>query len=131
MRKMRYFAGSFWSPVTDARLQQLEAEGLSAAKIAAKLGVSRNAVIGRSQRLRGLSSTFPYYLREQEKARARTAARKRKMEPVLSKFHQDLARGVARKEAIIRARKAGATLQAIGDVVGLTREWVRQISIGQ
>jgi hypothetical protein len=29
------------------------------------------------------------------------------------------------------ARKAAATLQAIGDVVGLTREWVRQISIDQ
>jgi hypothetical protein len=29
------------------------------------------------------------------------------------------------------ARKAAATLQAIGDVVGLTREWARQISIDQ
>jgi AraC-like DNA-binding protein len=69
--KMRYFAGSFWTPDTDTRLQRLEAQGLSAAKIAAKLGVSRNSVIARSQRLRGLSRTFPSYLREQEKARAR------------------------------------------------------------
>ena len=61
MSKMRYFGGSFWTPVTDTRLQQLEAEGLSAAKIAAKLGVSRNSVIARSQRLRGLSRTFPSY----------------------------------------------------------------------
>ena len=52
---MRYFSGSFWTPDTDARLQRLEAQGLSAAKIAAKLGVSRNSVIARSQRLRGLS----------------------------------------------------------------------------
>ena len=131
MRKMRYFSGSFWTPDTDARLQRLEAQGLSAAKIAAKLGVSRNSVIARSQRLRGLSRTFPSYLREQEKARASIAARKRKMDAVLSKLRQEIARGVARNEAIIRARKAGATLQAIGDVVGLTREWVRQISIGQ
>jgi transcriptional regulator with XRE-family HTH domain len=49
--KMRYFAGSFWTPDTDTRLQRLEAQGLSAAKIAAKLGVSRNSVIARSQRL--------------------------------------------------------------------------------
>jgi hypothetical protein len=59
--KMRYFAGSFWTPDTDTRLQRLEAQGLSAAKIAAKLGVSRNSVIARSQRLRGLSRTFPSY----------------------------------------------------------------------
>jgi DNA-directed RNA polymerase sigma subunit (sigma70/sigma32) len=57
--------------------------------------------------------------------------RKRKMDAVLSKLRQGIARGIARNEAIIRARKAGATLQAIGDVVGLTREWVRQIVIQQ
>jgi hypothetical protein len=131
MRKMRYFSGSFWTPDTDARLQGLEAQGLSAAKIASKLGVSRNSVIARSQRLRGLSRTFPSYLREQENARARIAARKRKMDIVLSKLRQDIARSVARNEAIIRARKAGATLQAIGDVVGLTREQVRQIMLQQ
>jgi hypothetical protein len=33
---MRYFAGSFWTPKTDAQLQRLEAK--TAAKIAAKLG---------------------------------------------------------------------------------------------
>jgi hypothetical protein len=53
------------------------------------------------------------------------------MDAVLSKLRQEIARGIARNEAIIRARKAGATLQAIGDVVGLTREWVRQIVIQQ
>jgi hypothetical protein len=126
---MRYFSGSFWTPDTDARLQRLEAQGLSAAKIAAKLGVSRNSVIARSQRLRGLWRTFPSYLREQVKARARIAARKRKIEPVLSALARQIARGVARNQAIIRARKAGATLQAIGDVVGLTRERVRQIML--
>jgi transposase len=127
MRKMRYFAGRFWTPITDAQLQRLEAQGLSAAKIAAKLGVSRNSVIARSQRLRGLSRTFPSYLREQEKARASIAARKRKMNALLSKLRQEIARGIPRNEAIIRARKAGATLQAIGEVLGVTRQRVRQI----
>jgi GcrA cell cycle regulator len=135
MSRMRYFGGSFWTPVTDTRLQQLEAEGLSAAKIAAKLGTTRGSVISRSQRLRGLHRTFPSFLQQEREARARSAARqkerKRKMDAVLSKLRQEIARGIARNEAIIRARKAGATLQAIGDVVGLTREWVRQISIDQ
>jgi hypothetical protein len=131
MRKMRYFSGSFWTPDTDARLQRLEAQGLSAAKIAAELGTTRASVIARSQRLRGLKQTFPSYLREQENAHARIAARQRKMDIVLSKLRHDLTRGIARNKAIIRARKAGATLQGIGDVVGLTREWVRQISIDQ
>jgi hypothetical protein len=118
MRKMRYFAGSFWTPITDARLQQLEAQGLSAAKIAAKPGVSRNAVIGRSQRLRGPYRTFPSFLRREREARARSAARQKerqkKTDAVLAKIRQGLARGVARNVAMIQARKAGATLQAIG-----------------
>ena len=117
MRKMRYFAGSFWTPITDARLQQLEAQGLSAAKIADKLGTTRNSVIGRSQRLRGLYRTFPFFLRREREARARSAARQKerqkKTDAVLAKIRQDLAR-VARNVAMIQARKAGATLQAIG-----------------
>jgi hypothetical protein len=84
-------------------------------------------VIGRSQRLRGLYRTFPSYLRGQEEARGKSAARKRKMDAVLSKFRQEIARGVARNEAIAHARKAGATLQAIGEVLGVTRQRVRQI----
>jgi hypothetical protein len=127
MIRMRYFAGSFWTPITDARLQQLEAQGLSAAKIADKLGTTRNSVIGRSQRLRGLSRTFPSYIREREEARAKTAEYQREMEAVLSKIRQEIARGVTRKQAIAHARKAGATLQAIGEVLGVTRQRVRQI----
>jgi hypothetical protein len=42
----------------------------------------------------------------------------------------NVARGQFRM-SLDMARKAAATLQAIGDVVGLTREWVRQISIDQ
>jgi hypothetical protein len=117
----------FLDTYADARLQQLEAQGFSAAKIAAKLGTTRGSVIARSLRLRGLSRRFPSYLREQEKARARIAAHKREMEAVLSKIRQEIARGVTRKQAIAQAREAGATLQAIGEVLGLTKERVRQI----
>jgi hypothetical protein len=45
---------SSWTPARDRRLQALEAEGFSAAQIAKKLGTTRNAVIGRSRRLRGI-----------------------------------------------------------------------------
>ena len=55
------------------------------------------------------------------------AADRRDDDAALAKFRQDLARGVARDVAIIQARKAGATLQAIGNVLGLTKERVRQI----
>ena len=131
MRKMRYFAGSFWTPTTDTRLQQLEAQGLSAAKIAEKLGTTRNSVTGRSQRLRGLYRTFPSFLQREREARAKSAARQkecqRRTDAALAKFRQDLVRGVARDVAIIQARKAGATLQAIGNVLGLSKERVRQI----
>ena len=46
---------------------------------------------------------------------------------MLSKFRQEIARGVARNEAIADARKAGATLTAIGELLGITRQSVRQI----
>ena len=131
MTKMRYFSGSFWTPKKDAQLQRLEAKGLSAAQIAEKLGTSRNSVSGRSQRLRGVNRRFPSFLRREREARARSAARqkerRRKTDAVLAKFRQDLARGVARYVATIQARKAGATLQAIGDVLGVTKERVRQL----
>ena len=37
----------------------------------------------------------------------------------------------ARNVAVIQARKAGATLRAIGDLLGLTKERVRQIVDGR
>jgi DNA-directed RNA polymerase sigma subunit (sigma70/sigma32) len=43
------------------------------------------------------------------------------------KCGHEIARGVERNQAIAKARKTGATLKAIGDAVGLTRQRVRQI----
>jgi len=43
----------FWTPERDEELKRHEAAGLSAAKIAAQLGTTRGAVLGRSNRLRG------------------------------------------------------------------------------
>src|SRR6266508_39669 len=45
---------SNWTPSRDKRLLTQQAAGRTAAQIAKSLGVSRNAVIGRSRRLRGI-----------------------------------------------------------------------------
>ena len=129
MRKMRRISGSFWTPERDERLRYLEAEGFSAAKIAEKLGTSRGAVLGRLHRLSGAALTYASYIRQKKKARARAAARmkerKRVESAVIPRMQQEIMRGVGRDRAIARARKAGATLRAIGDAVGISKEWVR------
>ena len=43
-----------WTPSRDKRLLAQQAAGRTAAQIAKTLGVTRNAVIGRSRRLRGI-----------------------------------------------------------------------------
>jgi hypothetical protein len=43
----------YWTPERDEELRRHEAAGLSAAKIAALLGTTRGAILGRSNRLRG------------------------------------------------------------------------------
>ena len=133
MRKMRRISGSFWTLERDERLRRLEAEGLSAAKIGEKLGTTRGAVLGRLHRLSGAALTYPSYIRQEKEARARAAARmkerKRAESTVIPRMQQEITRGVDRNRAIAKARKAGATLRAIGDAVGISKEWVRQIVV--
>jgi hypothetical protein len=128
---MRRISGSFWTPDRDQKLRRLEGEGLSAAKIAEKLGTTRGAVLGRLHRLSGAALTYPSYIRQEKEARARAAARmkerKRITDAAISKMRHEIARGVERNQAIAKARKTDATLKAIGDAVGLTRQRVRQI----
>ena len=132
MRKMRRISGSFWTLERDERLRRLEAEGLSAAKIGEKLGTTRSAVLGRLHRLNGAALTYSSYIRQEKEARARAAARmkerKRVESTVIPRMQQEITRGVDRNRAIAKARKAGATLRAIGDAVGISKESVRQIA---
>jgi hypothetical protein len=133
VRKMRRISGSFWTLERDERLRRLEAAGLSAAKIGEKLGTTRGAVLGRLHRLSGAALTYPSYIRREKKARARAAARmkerKRVESAVIPRMQQEITRGVGRNRAIAKARNAGATLRAIGDAVGISKEWVRQIAV--
>ena len=132
MRKMRRISGSFWTLERDERLRRLQAEGLSAAKIGEKLGTTRSAVLGRLHRLSGAALTYSSYIRQEKEARARAAARmkerKRVESTVIPRMQQEITRGVDRNRAIAKARKAGATLRAIGDAVGISKESVRQIA---
>src|SRR5438309_10397467 len=125
VRKMRRISGSFWTLERDERLRRLEAEGLSAAKIGEKLGTTRGAVLGRLHRLSGAALTYPSYIRQEKEARARAAARmkerKRAESTVIPKMRQEIAHGVDSNRAIAKARKAGATLRAIGDALGISK----------
>jgi hypothetical protein len=130
---MRRISGSIWTLERDERLRRLEAEGLSAAKIGEKLGTTRGAVLGRLHRLSGAALTYASYIRQEKKARARAAARmkerKRVESAVIPRMQQEITRGLDRNRAIAKARKAGATLRAIGEAVGISKEWVRQIAV--
>jgi len=116
----------------DEKLRTLEGEGLSAAKIAQKLGTARDAVLGRLHRLSGVALTYPSYIRLVKETRARSATRIKQRErltnTVIPKMKQEIARGMDRDGAIAKARKAGVTLKAIGDALGLTPERIRQIT---
>jgi hypothetical protein len=120
---------TFWTAEKDKQLQRLEAAGLSAAQIADRIGTTRNAVIGRSVRLRGL--IFPSQLRRQRSEQAARAARlRRERERTavgLAAMRRAIARGAPRDAAIVLAVKARVVYQAIADELGLTRQRVQQI----
>ena len=120
---------TFWTAEKDRQLRRLEAAGLSAAQIADRIGTTRNAVIGRSARLRGL--VFPSQLRRQRTEQALRAARlrqkKERMAGPLAAMRRAIARGTPRDVAIVSAVKAQVTYQAIADELGLSRQRVQQI----
>ena len=120
-------AVTFWTAEKDKQLRRLEAAGLSAAQIADRLGTTRNAVIGRSVRLRGL--VFPSQTQSQRTERASHAARLQKERTAISlaSMRRAIAKGTPRDTAIASAVKAHVTYQAIADELGLTRQRVQQI----
>src|ERR1700716_1023217 len=123
-------ADGFWTPERDRRLQKLEAAGLSAAQVADRLGTTRNAVIGRSVRLRGLVFRSQLRIAEEKTALqlARLKEKKRRKDAGLSVMRQLIAKGVSFKVAIAKAIEADATYQVIGDALGLSRQRAHQIA---
>jgi hypothetical protein len=119
---------SGWTTARDKRLQALEQEGLSAAQIAKKLGTSRNAVIGRSRRLRGIvyqsdiDSWTRANARRSEEAHARMAVRAEKQKKVIADMAKAIAAGTAKPTAMLRAFKAGAFWRQIGEHFGISQQ---------
>ena len=132
---MRRIRGSFWTPERDRRLQAYEAAGVPASAIAERLGTTRDAVLGRSQRLRGLTVTYKAYVQKQRAVRAAIDARqrekRRRVRAAIARMRAEIAKGIPRDVAIVSAAERGATYKAIADEVGVTRERVRQILQGR
>jgi len=126
---MRYRTNGFWTPHKDRRLQRLVAQGHSGKEIAERLGTTRNAVVARSARLRGM--VFPSNLRREKELRAQAAARshekKHRNQTGLATLRAALREGATREQAIAAAVKVGATYAAVGSELGISRQRVHQI----
>ena len=117
-----------WTPARDKRLLALQAEGLSAAQIAKKLGTSRNAVIGRARRLRGIvyqsdiDSWKRANARRSAEAHKRASARADQQKKALAEMAKALNAGVPKPKAMLRAFRAGAYWRQIGDHFGISQQ---------
>jgi hypothetical protein len=114
-----------WTPSRDKRLKAYLAAGLSAAEAAVKLGTTRNAVIGRSIRLRGIvyQSSIDSWKRANAKRRKGPRKPDKMRRKALRDMLRNLAHGMPRNEAIAKA-SAAAYLREIGAHFGLTRQAV-------
>jgi hypothetical protein len=121
-----------WNDRLDARLLKLKRDGLSFAEVGEKMGLTRNAVLGRFQRITGV--VFPSTLERRRTraaaAKAKEDARLRKEEVIIRKMKAAIAAGTDRGKAMHQAHIAGARYQAIGDVFGMSRERAYQVATG-
>ena len=116
--------GQTWTAAQDEMLLKLWPT-YSASTIGAKLGKTRNAVIGRVHRLNRV--TFPHEIRKRQH-RAETIAKNRKrQEKAVAILNAAMWRGTPRNEAIKLARRHGAYLRVIGQALGISGERVRKI----
>jgi GcrA cell cycle regulator len=115
-----------WTPSRDKQLLALQAKGRSAAEIAKTMGTSRNAVIGRSIRLRGIvyESSIASWKRANAKksaaAKERAKARTKLQRKVMQEMGRAIAGGMHPAKAMGRAFRAGAMWRQIGDHFGIT-----------
>jgi hypothetical protein len=119
---------SKWTSARDKRLLTQQATGRTAAEIAKSLGVSRNAVIGRSRRLRGIvyrsdiESWARANARRSEEAKVRMKARQKAQRKALRELAGAMARGMHRGQAMSRAHRAGALWRQIGEYFGISQQ---------
>jgi hypothetical protein len=121
-----------WSTIEDAELTRLWPSH-SASEIAAKLGKTRSAVIGRVHRINrtyaGRSYRYKTERRERAAERQRVAVRRETL--AMATMQKNLARGIPRNRAIKLAFDGGARLKVIGAVFGITRQAVSIVVLGQ
>ena len=121
-----------WNNRLDTRLLKLKRQGLSFAEIGEKIGVTRNAAIGRFQRLNG--RVFPSQAERsrtrRETARLKEEVRVRKNAEAIRNLKAALAAGTDKTKAVKQAYTAGANYEVIGDVLGVSGVRVRQIAHG-
>jgi hypothetical protein len=117
-----------WTQTENAELLRLWPTH-RASEIAAKLGKTRNAVIGRMHRNNGTYAGRIYgaeIVRREQVA----AARKLKVEyqqRCLAQMKKNIAAKTPRNVAIKQAVESGATLRAVGAVIGITGQAVSLI----
>jgi transposase len=117
-----------WTSARDKRLQALEKKGLSAAQIAKELGTTRNAVIGRSRRIRGIvyqsdiDSWTRANARRSEEAHKRAALRTEKQKKVIADMLKAISAGTPKPNAMLRAFRAGAFWRQIGEEFGISQQ---------
>ncbi len=119
---------SSWTAARDKRLQAREKKGLSAAQIAKELGTTRNAVIGRSRRIRGIvyQSDIDRWTRanarRSEEAHKRAALRTEKQKKVIAEMLKAISAGTPKPNAMLRAFRAGAFWRQIGEEFGISQQ---------
>ena len=116
-----------WTPALDKELMALSAQGLTFREIAQRMGMTRNAVLSRSTRLRGIVypstiAAWKYYNELRRKGPRKPEAGRR---AAIAQMAKDLKAGMPRDEAMSRAFEA-ALLSDIGEYFGITRQAVQQ-----
>jgi hypothetical protein len=108
---------SNWTPSRDKRLLTQQAAGRTAAQIAKSLGVSRNAVIGRSRRLRGI--VYKSDIESWARANARRSQEAKKRMKVRQKAQR---KALPKGKAMARAHRGGALWRQIGEQFGVSQQ---------
>ena len=119
-----------WNDRLDTKLLKLKRQGLSFAEIGEQIGVTRNAALGRFQRLnrRVFPSQAERSKTRREAARLKEETRARKDGEVIRKLKAAIAAGTDRPKAINQAFAAGTSYKTIGAALGLSRQRAYQIA---
>jgi hypothetical protein len=114
-----------WTAHKDGILLREKANGQSASAIAAILGTTRNAVLGRLHGL--LHRAVSRYEIRRKQAVAKRALERRAAAAAILLMKRDLHRGVERDKAYDAANRAGASCDRIGQEQRISGGRVRQL----